>query len=161
MEEFCLPAINVYLWLKNAHKTLVISPFCPNKTFMWRFFTSSEILEKFWKCSSFTRHLECLRLPTKRVRYFPIFGVVNLWRTSVSSIHNHRGLSFLHVVHTNWQLRFKFLFFDMFKEDNCDVRKVTAALQVVRFFNRFSLQDGILLQCKKSDCHPASGKVFQ
>ncbi len=49
----------------------------------------------------------------------------------------------------------------MFEEDYCNVKKVTAALQVVRFFNRFSLQGGSLLQCKKSDCRPASGKVFQ
>ncbi len=49
----------------------------------------------------------------------------------------------------------------MLKEDYCNVRKVTAALQAVRFFNRFSLQGGSLLQCKKSDCHPASGMVFQ
>ncbi len=68
----------------------------------------------------------------------------------------------------------------------CYVRKVIAAMQVVKFFNRFSLQyggsllqckkvtaalqvvghrfslqDGNLLQCKKSECRPASGKVFQ
>ncbi len=49
----------------------------------------------------------------------------------------------------------------MFKEDYCNVRNVTAALQMVRFFNRFSFQGGSLLQCKKSDCGPASGTVFQ
>ncbi len=54
---------------------------------------------------------------------------------------------FLHMVHTNWKLWFKFLFLDMFKEDYCNVRKVTAALRVVRFFNRFSLRDGSLLHC--------------
>ncbi len=48
----------------------------------------------------------------------------------------------------------------MLKENYCNVRKVTAALQVIRFFNRFSLQDGSLLQCKKSNCRPTSGKVF-
>ncbi len=48
----------------------------------------------------------------------------------------------------------------MFKEVYCNVRKGTAALQVIRFFNRFSLQNGSLLQCKKSDYRPASGKVF-
>ncbi len=48
----------------------------------------------------------------------------------------------------------------MLKEDYCNVRKETAALQVIRFFNKFSLQDGSLLQCKKSDQRPASGKVF-
>ncbi len=48
----------------------------------------------------------------------------------------------------------------MFEGDYCNVRKVTAALQVIRFFNRFSLQDGGLLQCEKSDQRPASGKVF-
>ncbi len=58
----------------------------------------------------------------------------------------------------NFDLNF---FFDMFKEDYCNVRKVTAALQVGKFFNRFSFQDESLLQCKKSDCHPAIGKVFQ
>ncbi len=45
-------------------------------------------------------------------------------------------------------------------KDYCNVRKVTAILQVVKFFNRLSLQDGNLLQCKKSDQRPASGKVF-
>ncbi len=48
----------------------------------------------------------------------------------------------------------------MLKKDYCNVRNVTAALQVIRFFNRFSLQDGSLLQCKKSDRRPASGKGF-
>ncbi len=48
----------------------------------------------------------------------------------------------------------------MLKEHYCNVRKVTAALQVIRFFNRFSFQDGSLLQCKKSEQRPASGKVF-
>ncbi len=49
----------------------------------------------------------------------------------------------------------------MFKEVYCNVRKVAAALQMVWFFNRFSLQDGSWLQSKKSDCRPASGKIFQ
>ncbi len=48
----------------------------------------------------------------------------------------------------------------MLKQDYCNVRKVTAALQVIRFFNRFSLQDGRLLQCKNSDQRLPSGKVF-
>ncbi len=39
------------------------------------------------------------------------------------------------VIHTNWKLWFKFIFFDTLKEDYCIVRKVTAALQVIRFFN--------------------------
>ncbi len=39
-----------------------------------------------------------VRLPTKRDRYFPIFGVINLWRSLVSSIYNHGGLSFLHLL---------------------------------------------------------------
>ncbi len=30
----------------------------------------------------------------------------------------------------------------------------------VGFLNRFSLQDGSLLQFKKTDCHPTSDKVF-
>ncbi len=47
----------------------------------------------------------------------------------------------------------------MFKEDYGNVRKVTAALQVARFFNRFSLQDESLLQCKKSNCRPACGHI--
>ncbi len=42
-----------------------------------------------------------------------------------------------------------FLFFYMFKEVRCNIRKVTAALQVVRFFSRFSLQDGSLLNVRK------------
>ncbi len=52
-----------------------------------------------------------------------------------------------------------FFFFDMFKKDYCNVRKVTAALQVVKFFNRFSLQDGSLLHYKKSDCRPARSHI--
>ncbi len=75
-------------------------------------------------------------------------------------LHNDRGLSFLwyKLIET---FNLNFLFFFMFKEVYCNVRKVTAALQVVRFFNRFSLQDGSFLQCKQSGCRPASGKVFQ
>ncbi len=94
------------------------------------------------------------------IAIFPIFGVVNLWHTSVSSDHNAGVLSFLwYKVIENVNLNF--LFFFVFKEVYYKVRKVTAVLQVVRFFNRFSLQDGSLLQCKKSDCRPASGKAFQ
>ncbi len=101
-------------------------------------------------------------MPTKRYRYFPIFGVFNLWHTSVSSVHNHEGLSFLHVL---WYILIEnfdlnLIFFDMLKEDYCNVRKVTAALQVIRVFNRFSLQDASLLQCKKSNCRPTSGRFF-
>ncbi len=82
----------------------------------------------------------------------------------MSSVHNHGDLSFLHVLWyiliENFDLNFFFFFFDMLKEHYCNVRKVTAVLQVIRFFNRFSLQDGSLLQCKKSNCCPTSGKVF-
>ncbi len=58
----------------------------------WNYYVSIRY-HIFHRCS-FTRHLECLRLPTKRDHYFPIFGVVNLWHTSVSSVHNHGDLSF-------------------------------------------------------------------
>ncbi len=57
--------------------------------FMWRNFESN--MFRFSAASSIvvqslaSRHLQCLRLPTKRDRHFPIFGVVNLWHTSVSS----------------------------------------------------------------------------
>ncbi len=91
-------------------------------------------------------------------RYFLIFGVGNLWHTSVSSVHNDGGLSLLwYKLNENFNLNF--LFFFMLKEVYCNARKVTEALQVVKFFNRFSLQDGSLLHCKKSDCRPACSHI--
>ncbi len=66
-----------------------------HKAKFWNKYVS--IRHRLFHRSSFTHHLECLQLPTKSDRYFPIFRVVNLWHTSVSPIHNHGCLSFLHV----------------------------------------------------------------
>ncbi len=109
-----------FVMLENYLKIYSIN-FSHNFHFIFGTRSKCEILKLI--CFDFVYSPLGVRLcAEERYRYFPIFGVVNLWHTSVSSIHNHVGLSFLHVL---WYIRIEnfdlnLFIFDMLNEDYCN-----------------------------------------